>query len=310
MLASDQEKDLSMTATPPHNVVSHPAGQRCAAAPDCPDAVAAGPVCSEYRGYETNPLTLLASTNLPTNRTHLSPLGIRHPHHSPTPISDLHVSATPHVNTFVGYLRFLPGLLAVSAFAADPALDSLLKNLETRYNKAKTLQVLFQEEYTPPGRPKRTESGILQLRKPGKMRWDYAQPKGKLFISDGKQMWIYTPADNRVEQMKLKESEDMKAPLAFLLGKLDFSKEFRNIQAKPEGASQRITAEPKTDNLPYTAVEFLVGPQSQIQQVKVTGFDKSITQFQFSEEKVDPLLDAKLFQFTPPKGVELVQEAR
>ena len=52
--------------------------------------------------------------------------------------------------------------------------------------------------------------------------------------------------------MKLKESDDMRAPLAFLLGKLDFDKEFRNLQAQPEGADTRITAEPKTDNLPYS----------------------------------------------------------
>jgi outer membrane lipoprotein carrier protein len=201
-------------------------------------------------------------------------------------------------------------LLAVSAFAADPALDALLKNVELRYNKARTLQVLFHEDYTPAGRPKRSESGTLQLRKPGKMRWDYTQPKGKLFISDGKQMWIYTPADNRVEQMKLKESDDMRVPLAFLLGKLDFSKEFRNIQAKAEGSSQRITAEPKSENLPYTSVEFLVGPQAQIQQVKVTGYDKSIMEFHFDDEKVDPPIDSKAFTFTPPKGAEIVQEVR
>jgi outer membrane lipoprotein carrier protein len=142
------------------------------------------------------------------------------------------------------------------------------------------------------------------------MRWDYNQPKGKLFISDGKQMWIYTPADKQVEQMKMKESDDMRVPLAFLLGKLDFSKEFRNIQAKPEGGSQRITAEPKSDNLPYTSVEFLVGAQAQIQQVKVTGFDNSVMEFRFDDEKVDPPLDAKLFTFQVPPGAKVVQEGR
>ena len=71
------------------------------------------------------------------------------------------------------------------------------------------------------------------LRKPGRMRWEYSQPKGKLFVSDGKSLWLYTPADNRAEQMKLKESEDMHAPLAFLLGKLNFEKEFRNLRARP-----------------------------------------------------------------------------
>jgi outer membrane lipoprotein carrier protein len=207
----------------------------------------------------------------------------------------------------VRVFRLLIGLLAVSAFAGDAALDALLKGVETRYNKARTLQVLFREDYTPPGRAKRTESGRLALRKPGKMRWDYDQPKGKLFVSDGKYLWLYTPADNRAERMKLKESDDMRAPLDFLLGKLDFQKEFRNLQGKPEGTGTRITAEPKTDNLPYSAVEFVVGADQRIQVVKVTGFDHSILEFRFEEEKVDPQLDARLFQFQAPKGAQLVE---
>ena len=85
-----------------------------------------------------------------------------------------------YVKADVRVYRLLPGLLAVSAFAGDAALDALLKGVETRYNHAKTLQVLFQEDYTPPARPKQTESGTLMLRKPGCMRWDYNQPKGKL----------------------------------------------------------------------------------------------------------------------------------
>ena len=195
----------------------------------------------------------------------------------------------------------------MSAFAGDAALDALLKGVETRYNKAKTLQVLFHEDYMPPGRAKRTESGTLVLRKPGKMRWDYDQPKGKLFVSDGKYLWLYTPLENRAEKMKLKESDDMRAPLAFLLGKLDFQKEFRNLQAKQEGPNMRITAEPKTDNLPYSAVEFLVAPDQRIKLVKVTGFDHSVLEFRLDEEKVDPPLDAKLFQFQVPKGARLVE---
>ena len=195
----------------------------------------------------------------------------------------------------------------MSAFGADAKLDALLKSVETRYNRAKTLQVLFREQYTPPGKMQRTESGILMLRKPGKMRWDYSQPKGKLFISDGKTLWLYTPGDNRAEKMKLKESEDMRAPLAFLLGKLDFDKEFRYLRARQEGTSTRITADPKTDNLPYSAVEFVVTPEGRITQVKVTGFDHSVIDFTFDQERMDPLLDAKLFQFQVPKGAELVE---
>jgi outer membrane lipoprotein carrier protein len=198
----------------------------------------------------------------------------------------------------------------VSAFGADHALESLLKGVETRYNKSKTLQVLFQEQYTPPGRPRRTESGTLQLRKQGKMRWDYDQPKGKLFIGDGKYLWLYTPSENRAERMKMQVSDDMRAPLAFLLGKLDFDKEFRNLTATPEGPDQRITAEPKSDKLPYSNVEFVVAPDHRIKMVKVVGYDHSILEFQFDQEKVDPPLDDKLFKFELPKGAQLVEASQ
>ena len=197
--------------------------------------------------------------------------------------------------------------LAAPVFAADAPLDTLLKGVEARYNKAKTLQVLFHEDYTPPGRPKRTENGTLVLRKPGRMRWEYEQPKGKLFISDGKFLWLYTPSENKAEKMKLKESDDMRVPLAFLLGKLDFQKEFRNLQAKPDGPDMRITGDSKNDNLPYSNVEFVVTPEQRIRLVKVTGFDHSIIEFRLEQEKVDPPLDAKLFQFQVPKGAQLVE---
>jgi outer membrane lipoprotein carrier protein len=198
----------------------------------------------------------------------------------------------------------------VSALAGDVRLDGLLKSVESRYNRAKTLQVVFHEEYTPQGKPRRSESGTLMLRKPRLMRWDYDQPKGKLFVSDGKYLWLYTPSENRAEKMKFQETEDLRAPLAFLLGKLNFEKEFRNLQARPDGAEgkdTRITAEPKTDNLPYSAVEFVVTAESRIKEVKVTGFDHSILNFLFDQEKIDPSLDGKLFQFQVPKGAELVE---
>ena len=123
----------------------------------------------------------------------------------------------------------------VSALAADPQLGNLLATVEARYNHAKTLQVIFQEQYTRQGEPHRAEGGRLQLRKPGKMRWDYTEPQGKLFVCDGKYLYLYTPADNRAQRMKLKETDDMRAPLAFLLGKLHFEREFRNLQAHSGG---------------------------------------------------------------------------
>lgn len=202
-------------------------------------------------------------------------------------------------------LLFLAGL--VSAFGADTNLDALLRSVELRYNRAQTLQVSFTETYSGPNRPRRSESGTLYLRKPGRMRWDYTSPAGKLFISDGKWLYLYTPGNPQAEKMQLKESEDMRAPLAFLLGKLHFDKDFKNLQARPEADGTVVTAEPKSDNLPYTKVDFVVTPDFRLRRVQVTGFDKSILDYSFENEKRNPVLDAKLFKFQPPAGVELVE---
>jgi outer membrane lipoprotein carrier protein len=207
----------------------------------------------------------------------------------------------------VSQIRLFIGLLAVSAIAGDAKLDTLLRGVETRYNRAKTLQVLFQEDYTPQGKARRTDRGILMLRKPGRMRWDYSQPAGKLVISDNKFLWVYTPDDKHVQQLKLQESDDMRAPLAFLLGRLDFDKEFKNLQARPEGSDTRIVAEPKTDKMPYSEVQFLVTRDYRIREVRGTLFDGAVLDFIFDQERLEPTLDPKLFQFVMPKGAELVE---
>lgn len=207
------------------------------------------------------------------------------------------------------YVTRLAGILCLvgSLASADPVdLSTLLKGVETRYNKAKTLEVSFNETYTGIGGPRQSESGTLTLRKPGRMRWDYSSPAGKLFVSDGKQVFLYNPDLKRVERMPLKQSEDMRAPLAFLLGKLDFSKEFRDIRMKPSGPDYLVTAGAKSPKLPYERIEMLVTPAFTIRKLVVNGQDQSVLTFQFDQEKLNPAVDDARFQFKVPPGATVV----
>ncbi len=203
------------------------------------------------------------------------------------------------------------GVLALVAplFAADLDLPKTLKAVENRYNHAKTLEVSFSETYKTQGRT-RTESGNLLLRKPGRMRWQYTDPAGKLFVSDGKNVYYYSPETNRAEKMKLKETEDMRAPMAFLLGRLDFDKDFGRYTAHPEDNGVFITAQPKSDRLPYREVSFLVGSDNQIQRLIVTGQDSSVLAFSFSGEKLNPPITDQMFRFQLPKGAEFVDSTQ
>jgi outer membrane lipoprotein carrier protein len=198
-------------------------------------------------------------------------------------------------------------LLAGPAVGAAPDVQVILKAVQTRYNRAQTIQVLFQQTYSMQGRRPRTESGELFLRKPGRMRWQYDSPKGKLFLSDGKQVYLYSPEFNRVQRSRVRESEDMRTPLALLLGKLDFWRDFDRFEARPEGADTRLKAKPKSDQAPYTEVEFVVNPANEIKYLRIVGQDNSIMEFRFAREKLNRPLAETLFRFTPPPGVEVVE---
>jgi outer membrane lipoprotein carrier protein len=190
--------------------------------------------------------------------------------------------------------------------AADADLNTLLKGVEQRYNRAKTLQVHFVEAYTVQGRARKSESGQLTLRKPGRMRWDYTSPSGKLFVSDGKDVYLYTPEAHRVERTKLKASDDMRAPLAFLLGKLDFVKDFRDFELKPEGMNYLLTAKAKNDKFPYEQIQMLVTPDYEIERLVISLQDMSLLTFQLDGEKVNPPVNDAVFKFQVPAGATLV----
>lgn len=198
---------------------------------------------------------------------------------------------------------------AFPALAASSDLDSLLKKIETRYNQAGTLKLVFSETYEGIRRPVQTESGVLYLRKPGKMRWDYTSPKGKVFLSDGKEVFEYAPGDQQAVKSKLKQTEDMRAPLAFLLGKLDFKKEFKSFHAKPDANGTWIVAEPKSENLAYTEVEFLATPEGEIRQVRFTLQDTSKMNLAFSNEELNVPIVASIFTFHSPPGVQVVDQS-
>jgi len=193
--------------------------------------------------------------------------------------------------------------LGIPAGAAETVdFQRILKNVEDHYNKIQTLQVKFTENVTSRGRTK-TDSGTLYLRKKGKMRWEYAS--GVIFVSDGKFIYSYYPDEHRAEKMSMKESDDMKAPLAFLLGDVNFDRDFGEYHTKPQDGGLLITALPKSDKFPYTDVTFLVAPDSTMRRLEVKLQNNDLMVFTFEGEKKNPLLTDALFQFTAPKGVEL-----
>ncbi len=196
---------------------------------------------------------------------------------------------------------------------ASPKTDvrAIASAVDRRYNQLRTLRAGFVEEYKGAGYS-RTESGTLWLKKPGKMRWEYKQPREKLFVSDGKTAWFYVPGDQQVRKAAVSKLDDLRSPLRYLLGKTRLMKEFRGLSLAPDvipSAPGNIVLRGVPNNMEdrISLVLLEITPNNEIAGIVVEEQDGSVTQFRFSDQHENVPVADRDFRFTPPPGTEVVE---
>jgi outer membrane lipoprotein carrier protein len=197
-----------------------------------------------------------------------------------------------------------------AAVAGDTDVHAMAHKVDEHYNHLHTMEAEFTESYRGMG-VDRVETGTLWLKKPGKMRWEYRSPREKLFISDGKDAWFYLPGDRQVRKTEVRKLDDLRSPLAFLLGKTHLEKELRGLSLAPDQTPVKtgnvvLRGVPK--NLEDRVSEILleVTPEGEIVRIQVDEVDGGTTEYRFSQEKENVEVADHLFHFAVPAGVEVV----
>jgi chaperone LolA len=193
-----------------------------------------------------------------------------------------------------------------AVLSAQPAPDAsaILKGVEQRYNSTNTMQARFTYIFKDRGRPRAPETGTVYLSKPNRTRWDYTNPAGDFFLSDGKFTYQYDKAKNTVDRVPFKETEDTRIPLSFLLGQLNFDKDFDRFTAKREGENTAITLEPRNKKLAFSEITILVAPDYSIRRVNVVG-QGSVMEYMLEGEQRNVKLAESTFKFTTPAGAKV-----
>ena len=195
---------------------------------------------------------------------------------------------------------FSLSLLAQSA----PDTSAILRGVEKLYNSTNTLRANFTITMKERGRARAPEKGVLYLSKQGgtsRTRWEYSSPAGNLFLSDGKFIYDYDKEKNSADRTQYKETEDLRIPLSFLLGKLDFNKDFDKFAATRDGANTAITMTPRNKKLLFKEIAITVAPDSTIRRVIVTDQSgASSMDYALEGEQRNAKLAEALFKFNVP----------
>ena len=198
-------------------------------------------------------------------------------------------------------------LLALAIVLPVPAQTphAILHTVDAHYNHLTSLRTRYVEHYTGMGL-NRSESGTLTLKKPGRMRWAYDTPAGKVFILDGKFAWFYTPGDPQAQRISAKQMDDLRTPLRFLLGHTELQKELDQIDVTPSGANFRIAGIPKGMQERIKDLVLIVTPAGSIAEMKIEEVDGAVTDFTFNDAQENVPTKDSDFVFTPPAGVAVV----
>jgi outer membrane lipoprotein carrier protein len=192
-------------------------------------------------------------------------------------------------------------------------IQQLARAVDDHYNHLRSLQSDFTEIYHGDG-AERVESGTLWLKKPRKMRWEYRSPREKLFVSDGQAVWFYLPAERQLRKTSLKKLDDLRSPLAFLLGKTKLENELQGLSKAvdqpplvPGNTVLRGVPKAMPGQVQVNEALLEITPSHQIVRIELEEADGATTEFRFAGWKENGELSDGRFQFTAPPGVETVE---
>lgn len=155
-----------------------------------------------------------------------------------------------------------------------------------------------------------TEKGTVEIKKPGRMRWEYTDPEKKLFVADGTQIYSYLPADRQVIISPVPEADQATTATLFLTGKgnlaRDFTVSFGELPQAPPGSTV-LKLVPRLAERDYDTLLLAVTSSYQIQVLSTVDRQGGRSTFVFSDIKENTGLADKIFAFKIPRGVDVVR---
>ncbi len=203
-------------------------------------------------------------------------------------------------------LLFAPPVVAGQV---RPAPLEAARTVQQKYDHVKDFTADFTQVYEGGVlKKKSTERGTVQIKKPGRMRWEYTAPDKKVFVSDGHKMYSYIPADKQVIVSSVPADDEATTAVLFLAGKGSLTRDF-NVSYAGTGAdgTWALRLDPKQKQRDYDWLVLGVDPKTmQIRSLTAADQQGGRSTFQFSNYRENTGLADTVFTFKIPRGADVI----
>ncbi len=197
-------------------------------------------------------------------------------------------------------------LLILTLLATTSEANSAREHLDAFYKGIKTMQAGFvQTSFDENGKPAQTSEGVFALQRPGKFRFEYTKPYRQLYVADGGKIWNYDPD---LEQVIVKSTGSAlgDTPALLLSGERPLERDFSITDLKRDGSDlQWLELRPKKGESSFKSVRLGFSSRG-LRLMEVVDALGQTTRLQFRDIKVNRPLPDKLFRFTAPRGVDVI----
>ena len=189
--------------------------------------------------------------------------------------------------------------------AAGTAAAANIDTLKSYLRETSSASVRFtQVVYDRNNRKLQETSGTMQFSRPGRIRWAYEKPYEQLIVGDGAKLWVYDKDLNQVTVKAIGQAIGG-SPAALLAGSNDIEKDFRVLPSGMRDGLDWLEAEPRSAESTFQKVRMGFGAAGLEAMELLDGFGQ-LTVVRFSGIERNPKLSPDLFQFTPPKGADVI----
>jgi outer membrane lipoprotein carrier protein len=190
--------------------------------------------------------------------------------------------------------------LAVSAAGPQP----LAARVQGYYERTNDLEARFVQTFTYAGLGRRQVSkGTFQVKKPGRLRWDYAEPEKKVVVVSGSRLVQYEPEANQAYVDEKFDATAMSAAVSFLLGSGKLEKEFA-LSVDGEG---RLVLAPREADPRVESIALTVGQGGEVLATRVVDGSGNVNEVRFEDLRRNRGIPDARFSLELPKDVHVVR---
>jgi chaperone LolA len=204
-------------------------------------------------------------------------------------------------------ITLLVGLFVSMPLAWAEDVETVIKGIESTYGNISNLQASFVQINRSAAMGETKQKGKLSLERPRKMRWAFTQPPGKLFVTDGSTMWVWSKADNQVIISRV-AGGPAKGDMTQLLDSLNKLGELFEVELMEGGGKYyRLKLTPKNQGN-VTRIELKVSRKGYtVEQIRtVDGFDNEM-ELSLHNVKTNVDLPRSSFTFEVPSSAQVIK---